>query len=51
MSNDNQVKVILLEADNDDLESKIHEHEAAIHRLRAEIRSKEGQIKRRRINY
>ncbi|GAA5809228.1 hypothetical protein MFLAVUS_002633 [Mucor flavus] len=51
MSKDNKVRVILLEADIDDLESKIREHGAAIRRLRAEIRSKEGQIKRRRINY
>ncbi|KAI7903958.1 uncharacterized protein BX663DRAFT_432901 [Cokeromyces recurvatus] len=51
MLNDNKVKIILLEAYIDDLESKIHEHEAAIHCLRAEIRSKEGQIKRRKTNY
>jgi SMC interacting uncharacterized protein involved in chromosome segregation len=41
----------LLEADIDDLQSKIHEYEAVIHRLPAEICLKEGQIKRRKIRF
>lgn len=47
----NGAKIILLEADIDDLQSKIHEYEAVIHRLPAEICLKEGQIKRRKIRF
>ncbi|KAL7318350.1 hypothetical protein PS15m_004580 [Mucor circinelloides] len=47
----NRAKIILLEVDIDDLQSKIHEHEAAIHRLRAEICLKEGQIKQRKVHF
>lgn len=44
-------KASLLEADTDDLNSKIYEHEAAIHFLQAQILSKKGQFKRRKINH
>ncbi|EIE87214.1 hypothetical protein RO3G_11925 [Rhizopus delemar RA 99-880] len=47
----NRAKIILLEADIDGLQSKIHEHEAVIHRLRAETCLKEGQIKQRKIHF
>lgn len=43
-------EVNLLEAYIDDLYSKIHEYKAAIHLLKAEIRSKEGKIKRRKTS-
>ncbi|KAI9008883.1 hypothetical protein CLU79DRAFT_711357, partial [Phycomyces nitens] len=42
MSNKNKVKVIFLEADIDDLESRIRNHETAIHCLQAEVCLKEG---------
>jgi hypothetical protein len=44
-------EVNLLEVDIDNLYNKTHEHEAAIYLLRAEIRSKEGQIKRCKVSH